>query len=239
MKKIFKLSVMAMCIAGLLVSCSGEKAPKQISFTSTEFQDGDLSNYIEIVNEPVEFILIKKTENAFLPNIFSTKVKIRLTRENPKFKQVDANDLEFNGWSIATISAIDKNEENIMELSLKDEDRLKLKKLLQSPVNTEETFTFRKEYYDDDIVNTWFDNTVSFTPNRSCDISIAGEDVDLVESLQDVAQEVGKTYQQVAQEVAKEYEQAAKEVAAEYEKATQEVASEMQKAMDNFSIFGF
>lgn len=57
-------------------------------------------------------------------------------------------------------------------MNVKSEDLLKLKKLLQSKVGTEETITFEGEFHNSDDAPKWFKDAAAFTPYLAADITI-------------------------------------------------------------------
>ena len=129
MKKITLLFTGVLLAA--LCSCSSSNEPKEISPTSTDFTSGELAKLIEVVDEPCQLSYVEQ-DGAIATQFIKLKVKLRLTKESPKLKEVDARDINFTGLlSVATVILADENETKIQDLKVKSEELLKLKKLLQ------------------------------------------------------------------------------------------------------------
>lgn len=175
MKKLsFYVTIMVMVA---MCSCSSSNEPKEISPTSTEFTSGELAKLIEVVDEPCQLIYAEK-EGGVGSQFFRLKVKLKLIKESPELKEIDARDIRFKGWANATINLIDKNETTIIEdLEVKSEDVLKLKKLLKGDEGDEEMITFEKEFHNSDDAPKWFEQVSAFTPYSTCDnIAIGNEE---------------------------------------------------------------
>ena len=169
MKKIY--SIFTAFAMAMLVSCSSGMAPKEITPTSTEFISGDLAKYIEVVDQPSE-LTFSETEGSIPAQYIRLKVTLRLTKDG--IKDVDARDIDFTSLlSVATINLVDENGSQVQDLSVKDEDLLKLKKLLTGSVGDTAEIIFEGEYHNSEAAPKWFKNASKFTPNLTCDISSA------------------------------------------------------------------
>ena len=175
MKKITLLFTGVLLAA--LCSCSLSNEPKEISPTSTDFTSGELAKLIEVVDEPCQLSYVEQ-DGAIATQFIKLKVKLRLTKESPKLKEVDARDINFvKLLSVATINLVDENETKIQDLDVKSEDLLKLKKLLQGNEGDEETITFEGEFHNSDDAPKWFEQATAFTPYLTADV-IVGNGVD-------------------------------------------------------------
>ena len=121
MKKIY--FIFSALLMAMLTACSSDVGPKEITPTSTDFIEGDLARYIEVVDQPYELTFVKDAE-------YSLRLKVTLRMIKDGFKNVDARDIKFiNNDNI--ISLVDENGDDVQPLLvLKDDDELKLKKLL-------------------------------------------------------------------------------------------------------------
>lgn len=170
MKKIFTIiTVLAMA---MLVSCSSGVEPKEITPTSTEFTSGELAKYIEVVDQPSE-LTFSETEGSIPAQYIRLKVTLRLTKDG--IKDVDARDIDFTSLlAVAIINLVDENGSNVQDLSVKNEDILKLKKLLTGSVGDSEEIIFEGEYHNHDDAPKWFEQTIKFTPYLTGDITTEG-----------------------------------------------------------------
>ena len=160
----------------MLVSCSSNVGPKEITPTSTEFTSGELAKYIEVVDQPSE-LTFSETEGSFPAQYIRLKITLRLTKDG--IKDVDAHDISFTSLlSVATINLVDENGSNIQELSVKTEDILKLKKLLTGSVGDTEEIIFEGEYHNHDDAPKWFEQACQFTPYLTGDITTEGSSSD-------------------------------------------------------------
>lgn len=169
-----KLSiVIAVLSLFVLGSCASSHAPKEISPASTDFTDGGLAKLIEVVDEPCQLSYVKKDDRQYI----MLKVKLRLTKESAGLQKVDPRDIDFTSLlSVATVNLVDENSIKLQELSVKPEDLLKLKKLLQKNVGDEETITFEGEFYDSKESSEWFEQADGFVPSVTGDVSGAEEE---------------------------------------------------------------
>ena len=163
-------------LMAMLVSCSSNVGPKEITPTSTEFTSGELAKYIEVVDQPSE-LTFSETEGSFPAQYIRLKITLRLTKDG--IKDVDAHDISFTSLlSVATINLVDENGSNIQELSVKTEDILKLKKLLTGSVGDTEEIIFEGEYHNHDDAPKWFEQACQFTPYLTGDITTEGSSSD-------------------------------------------------------------
>lgn len=171
--KALKYLISAVLIS-VLSSCSSSNSyePKEISPTSTSFTSGELAKLIEIVDEPC-LLSYAEQDGAIATQFIKLKVKLKLKKESPELQKVDAQDIDFiRLLSVAVINLVDQNETKVQDLNVKSEDLLKLKKLLQSKVGTEETITFEGEFHNSDDAPKWFKDAAAFTPYLATDITI-------------------------------------------------------------------
>ena len=168
-----KLSLL-IAVWGLFVlgSCSSSDEPKEISPTSTEFTSGELAKLIEIVDEPCLLSYAEK-DGTIESQYIKLKVKLRLTKESPDLQKVDPRDIDFTSLlSVAIVNLVDENDTKVQDLSVKSEDLLKLKKLLQRKVGDEETITFEGEFHNSKEAPKWFEQTKAFIPYMTGDIAV-------------------------------------------------------------------
>ena len=159
----------------MVVSCSsgdGSKGsgdgPKEITPTSTEFTSGELARYIEVVDQPSELTFAEQ-DGSIPTQYIRLKVKLQMTKDG--FKNVDARDIGFTGLlSVAIINLVDENGSNVQELSIKEEDLLKLKKLLTGVKGDTEEIVFEGQYHNHDDAPKWFEQASRFTPLLTGDI---------------------------------------------------------------------
>jgi len=173
MKKI--LFAMAAIIIAAFTSCSSSNEPKEISPTSTDFTSGELAKLIEVVDEPCQLSYAEQ-DGAIETQFIKLKVKLRLTKESPELREVDARDIDFTGLlSVATVNLVDANETKIQDLDIKSEDLLKLKKLLQGEKGDEETIIFQGEFHNSKDAPKWYEQTAAFTPYLTGDVVVGDE----------------------------------------------------------------
>ena len=94
MKKIL-FAIAAIAIV-LLTSCSSSNEPNNISPTSTDFTSGELAKLIEVVDEPSQLSYAEQ-DGAIATQFIKLKVKLRLIKESPELRKVDARDIDFTG----------------------------------------------------------------------------------------------------------------------------------------------
>ena len=171
MKKV--LLALAAIIIATLSSCSSEGS-KEISPISTDFTTGGLAKLIEVVNEPCQLTYAEK-EDGVGTQYIKLNVKLRLTNESPEFQNIDARDISFLGFLVATINLVDKSDTKLESLDVKFEDLLKLKKLLQGKKGDEEIITFQGEFHNKKEAPNWFSHAAAFTPHLTADIQTGGK----------------------------------------------------------------
>ncbi len=164
-----KFSVMlSAAILAVCASCSSGSDSKTISPTSTEFASGELAEYIEVVDQPSELTFTER--DGVIPTQFiRLKVTLKLTKDG--LKDVDARDIDFLGTFSAIINLVDDAETEIVDLDLKYEEGLKLKKLLTGNKGDTVEVVFEGEFHNSDDAPKWFKNASQFTPSLTCDIS--------------------------------------------------------------------
>lgn len=166
---------MAAFTVAAFTSCSSSNELKEISPTSTDFTSGELAKFIEVVDEPCQLSYAEQ-DGTIATQFIKLKVKLRLAKESPELKKVDARDIDFTGLlSVATVNLVDENETKVQDLEVKSEDLLKLKKLLQGEKGDEETITFEGEFHNSKDAPKWFDQAAAFTPYLTGDIVVGGE----------------------------------------------------------------
>lgn len=153
-----------------MASCSSSNGPKEITPTSTEFTSGELAKFVEVVDEPCQLSYAEQ-DGAIGSQYIKLKVKLRLTKETPELQNVDARDIAFTGLlSVATVNLVDKNETKVVDLDVKSEDLLKLKKLLQGNLGDDETITFEGVFHNSEGAPKWFEQATAFTPFLTADV---------------------------------------------------------------------
>jgi len=166
---------MAAFTVAAFTSCSSSNELKEISPTSTDFTSGELAKFIEVVDEPCQLSYAEQ-DGTIATQFIKLKVKLRLAKESPELKKVDARDIDFTGLlSVATVNLVDENETKVQDLKVKSEDLLKLKKLLHGEKGDEETITFEGEFHNSKDAPKWFDQAAAFTPYLTGDIVVGGE----------------------------------------------------------------
>lgn len=154
----------------LLTSCSSGVGPKEITPTSTEFTSGELAKYIEVVDQPSKLTFAEQ-DGFIATQYIQLKVTLRMSKDG--FKNVDAHDINFTGLlSVAIINLVDENGIDVQDLSIKDEDLLKLKKLLTGSEGDTEEIVFEGEYHNPDDAPEWFKQAKQFTPYLTGDVSV-------------------------------------------------------------------
>ena len=154
----------------LLASCSSGVGPKEITPTSTEFTSGELAKYIEVVDQPSKLTFAEQ-DGFIATQYIQLKVTLRMSKDG--FKNVDAHDINFTGLlSVAIINLVDENGIDVQDLSIKDEDLLKLKKLLTGSEGDTEEIVFEGEYHNPDDAPEWFKQAKQFTPYLIGDVSV-------------------------------------------------------------------
>ena len=170
MKNIYLFIAAIFC--AIMTSCSSGNEPKLINPTSTEFTTGEIAKYVEIVDEPSELSFAVR-EGSIETQYIRLKVTLKMVKDG--IKDVDPRDIELGGFlSAAIINIIDENDTKIQDLKVKDDDMLKLKKLLTGNKNDTAVITFEGEYHNDDAPK-WFKQAVKFTPADTGDIILGSE----------------------------------------------------------------
>lgn len=169
------LSVFAATAVLLLCACSSDKT-KEVTPDGTEFSSGGLAKLVEIVNEPSELKFVT-VDGAIPEQHFLLKVKMKLKKETPALQKIDAQDIAFTRLlSVATINLTDANGVKIQDINVKDEDVIKLKKLLQAKAGTVEEIVFEGVFHNADDAPKWFDQAEKFHPYLTADVEGAGLD---------------------------------------------------------------
>ena len=170
MKNIYLFIAAIFC--AIMTSCSSGNQPKLINPTSTEFTTGEIAKYVEIVDQPSELSFAVR-EGSIETQYIRLKVTLKMVKDG--IKDVAPRDIELGGFlSAAIINIIDENDTKIQDLKVKDDDMLKLKKLLTGNKNDTAVITFEGEYHNDDAPK-WFKQAVKFTPADTGDIILGSE----------------------------------------------------------------
>ncbi len=171
MKKYYLLILSVILLSNSWMSCSKDEAPKQISPVETDFVSGGLSKLIEIVNEPCELKMVIR-DDASASQIFQLKVKLKLKKESPTLQSIDAQDISFtNQSSVATITLEDVNGTKVKEISVRSEEILKLKKLLQAQKGTEAVIVFEGTFHNPKDAPKWYEQSTQFRPYLTSDVA--------------------------------------------------------------------
>lgn len=170
MKKV--LIAFVALLSAVFVSCTSSGIDtKSITPTSTEFTSGDLAKYVEIVDQPSELTFAEK-DGAIATQYIRLKVTLKMTKDG--LKDVDAHDIGFTRLlSVAMINLVDENGTDVQDLSVKNEDLLKLKKLLTGNEGDTAEIIFEGEFHNPDDAPKWFKDASQFTPYLTSDISVA------------------------------------------------------------------
>ena len=178
MKNIYLFIAAIFC--AIMTSCASGNEPKLINPTSTEFTTGEIAKYVEIVDEPSELSFAVR-EGSIETQYIRLKVTLKMVKDG--IKDVDPRDIELGGFlSAAIINIIDENDTKIQDLKVKDDDMLKLKKLLTGNKNDTAVITFEGEYHNDDAPK-WFKQAVKFTPADTGDIILGSENTSDTENV--------------------------------------------------------
>ncbi len=150
----------------MLVSCSSGVRVKEITPTSTEFTDGELAEYIEVVDQPCE-LSFYETDEHMPTQYFRLKVTLRMKKDG--FKNVDARDISFQGWWSASINLVDNNGYEVLNnLTVKSDEFSKLKKLLTGSEGDTEEIVFEERFIDHVDAPKYFKQASKFTPKYTC-----------------------------------------------------------------------
>ena len=188
----------------LLASCSSGVGPKEITPTSTEFTSGELAKYIEVVDQPSKLTFAEQ-DGFIATQYIQLKVTLRMSKDG--FKNVDAHDINFTGLlSVAIINLVDENGIAVQDLSIKDEDLLKLKKLLTGSEGDTEEIVFEGEYHNPDDAPEWFKQAKQFTPYLTGDVSVeSSSEIGLIDAptevsdVEDVMEQVSTVMEDVVE----------------------------------------
>lgn len=188
----------------LLASCSSGVGPKEITPTSTEFTSGELAKYIEVVDQPSKLTFAE--QDGFIATQY-IQLKVTLQMSKDGFKNVDAHDINFTGLlSVAIINLVDENGIDVQDLSIKDEDLLKLKKLLTGSEGDTEEIVFEGEYHNPDDAPEWFKQAKQFTPYLTGDVSVeSSSEIGLIDvptevsDVEDVMEQVSTVMEDVVE----------------------------------------
>lgn len=188
----------------LLASCSSGVGPKEITPTSTEFTSGELAKYIEVVDQPSKLTFAEQ-DGVIATQYIQLKITLRMSKDG--FKNVDAHDINFTGLlSVAIINLVDENGIDVQDLSIKDEDLLKLKKLLTGSEGDTEEIVFEGEYHNPDDAPEWFKQAKQFTPYLTGDVSVeSSSEIGLIDvptevsDVEDVMEQVSTVMEDVVE----------------------------------------
>lgn len=148
-----------------LVSCGGGK---KIKPTTTQFQWGELSKLVEVVDEPAEFMTKNKTNY----------LKVKLKVVDDEYLNEKIQDIGFTSLlSGLVISLEDEDGVEIGEAELADSDFRKLKELITKPEGTTDVILFkvdkgRKDGELFEFQELKIKDIAAFTPHMAADVSI-------------------------------------------------------------------
>lgn len=149
-----------MLMALTLSSCSSNNR-KEINPTSTEFSDGNLSDFVDIVDQPCVLTISKQEGDS---EKYTLRLTVTLQKKNNDFTDVDADNLEFSGWYYASVNFVDDAGAKVLgPISMASESKAKLKKLIVSPTGKTTEIVFEDFYYNSDAPK-WFKSIDGFTP---------------------------------------------------------------------------
>lgn len=163
--------IIGMAAAIVLASCSGGNETKQIEPTATEFISGELAKYIEVEDEPAELSYFE--QDGSIPTQY-IRLKVTLRMKQDGLKDVDPQDIDFTSlMSVATINLVDEDGIETVDVDVKDDELLKLKKLLTGDQGDTEEIVFEGQFNNRKDAPKWFKNTTGFTPYLSADIQVS------------------------------------------------------------------
>ncbi len=166
---------MPMCIlcaafCAIFTSCSSDTKERTIEATRAQFASGQLATMVEVVEGPAELSYAEK-EGAIETQFIRLAVKLKALSDSPYSDQVPQNLGFVSLLSIATIDLLDENDVELTDLSVSDQDNLKLKTfLVNCKKGDEETIVFEGTFHNPEAANEWFEKAVKFTPNLTADI---------------------------------------------------------------------
>ena len=167
-KNVFILTITI--IIAMMTSCSSGTGSKTITPTATEFTSGEIARFIEVVDQPAELTFVEK-DGAIATQYFQLKVTLKMVKDG--IKGVDPRDIDFTSLlSVAMINLVDENGIEIQDLSVKNEEMLKLKKLLVGDKGDTAEIIFEGVFHNSDDAPKWFKESAQFTPYLSGDIYV-------------------------------------------------------------------
>lgn len=171
MKKTLPIHLALFVMLLTMVSCSSGTEPKTISPTSTEFPSGEIAKYVEIVNQPAE-LSFSEQKGSIDKQWIRLKTKLKATDYYDEIDEYDYRDMSFTKLlSVAMVSLVDDNGNSIRDLSIRNEDILKLKKLISGESDDdEEEIIFEDSYFNHKGAVQWYKETTHFTPYLTGDI---------------------------------------------------------------------
>lgn len=179
---------LAAIVAAIMVSCSSASEPesKFISPTTTEFSSGKLAKYIEVKDLPSELSYAVK-EGSIETQYIRLKVELKMKKDG--FTDVDAQDIGFISLlSVATINLVDANGTTVQDISVKDDEVLKLKKLLTGKEGDTEDIIFEGKFNNSTDAPKWYESIEKFTPYLSADVVVSSEETETeVEETEEVS----------------------------------------------------
>ena len=120
-----------------------------------------------------KFIIKLENDDEFKQSVETNVISV--FEESPEFQNIDARDISFLGFLVATINLVDERGTMLESLDVKSEDLLKLKKLLQGKKGDEEIITFQGEFHNKKEAPNWFSQAAAFTPHLTADIQTGSE----------------------------------------------------------------
>lgn len=167
MKKTLFVFVLAAIVA-MMASCSGSgNNSKTITATGTEFEDGQVSKFVELVSQSTELTYTEKNDNQYL----RFTLTLKLVRDG--IKDVDARDIGFIRYlGVLSVQLVDESGSRIETVNLRSEDFLKLQKFLTGNEGDTAEFVFEYKFGNAEIAQEEFKGAVQFTPKYTSDIAV-------------------------------------------------------------------
>lgn len=157
-------------------SCSSDSKSKMISPTSTDFTSGELSKLIKVEDAPAELTYSEK--DGAIPTQYM-RLKVKLTLKEDGNKGFKPDNLDFTGLlGVATINIVDKNGITLVDLSVKNEELPKLKKLLTGNAGDSEEIIFEGSFNNREDAPKWYEQAAEFTPYLTANISMGSESME-------------------------------------------------------------
>ncbi len=149
---------------------SSDQEIKTLSPKSTEFQYGEVSKYVTVVDQPYELKLVQK-ENS---NRVTLKITLQMVKDGIKVES--AQDIGLISLLCGlTVQLLDNEGVEVHDMDLIDTDHLTLKKLLSGKKGDTAEVTFEYGTWNEHAVEAYKAAT-AFTPYGSSDIYLEQHD---------------------------------------------------------------